>query len=118
MTARYANLEGGRYLEATFGFTFTEDPALQGVQDALFVQASEVARWRGGLRRMIQSMREDFEFMVTALDKGDLWSPLVGDGPARNPYAAARKIEEAERQLKTWCAAVAALQAAHTQETK
>lgn len=62
-------------------------------------------------------MQEDFGYMISALDKGAIWYPL-GEGFNRDPYAIARKIESAEQQLKTWCAAVAALQAQHTQEEK
>jgi hypothetical protein len=111
-TVRYADMEAGRYLKARFGFEFLDIPELYPIQDALFAHAAEVARWRDALRREIRAMQEDFNYMIKSLNKGDLWYPL-GDGPARNPYGHARKIEEAERHLKTWSAAVAKLQEAH-----
>lgn len=113
----YANTEAGQYLRERFGFEFQDIPALLPVQDALFAHAAEVARWRNGLRRGIRTMQENFDYMIKALDAGDLWYPL-GDGPAPDPYVHARKIEQGEQHLKAWSAAVAKLQEANTQESQ
>lgn len=112
MTTRYNDMTGGQYLLERFGFTFTTpaSPAVQAVQDALFVHASEVARWRTGLRRLMDSMDEDFGYMQASIQGGgELYTPL-GDGPFRDPYGAARRIEADERILAVWVKAVAALQ--------
>jgi hypothetical protein len=113
MTARYNDMIGGQYLAARFGFTFVEPatPEIQAVQDALFNHAAEVARWRTGLRNLMRSMVEDFGFMTKSLEDGNLYAPL-GDGPARDPYAAARRIEHEENILLAWVKAVGVLQAA------
>lgn len=113
MTSRYGVLPAGKYLKARFGFDFvdTEHEGLTAVQDALFSHAGDIARLRDGVSKTARNLIEELSFVRQSLNKGeDVYTPL-GDGwHARDPIAAARRIETEERSLKTWVEAVKTLQ--------
>ena len=109
---RYERLEGGKYLKIVFGFHFTQDPrpAVQVAQDTLFAEASDVARMRSGLRKIIKNQVEEYGFIKQSLERGqDIYYPL-GDHFTADPAAVAREIERREQSLKRWVDLVKMLQ--------
>lgn len=113
MTSRYGKLPAGRYLAMRFDFEFvdTDHPGLLAVQDALFAHAGEIARLRDGVAKSAKSLIEELAYVRQSLSRGEAVYTPIGDGwTARDPIAAARRVEMEERNLKTWTEAVKALQ--------
>ena len=113
MSARYGVLPAGRYLAMRFGFEFvdTEHPGLLAVQDALLAHAGEIARLRDGVVKSAKSLAEELGYVRQSLSRGEAVYTPIGDGwTARDPIAAARRIEMEERNLKTWTEAIKVLQ--------
>lgn len=105
---QYNAMLGGQYLQARFGVRFAttkNGTPLAALQDAIFVNASGLARRRQGLVRYMQSRSIDWTLIAQSIeDGGEVWSPL-GDRAEVNPVEVAKSIEVAEDTLSQYLVA-------------
>jgi hypothetical protein len=105
---QYNAMLGGRFLQARFAVRFVATESgtpLATLQDAIFVNASELARRRQSLSRFIKSRADDWAMIAKSLDEGGwVWSPL-GDRAEVNPVEVAKSIEQGEELLSQYLVA-------------
>ena len=84
---RYSNTEAGQMLAQRFGFTFSEDPRLQAIEDHLYGRAIKLMQLTNRVRASIRNLTAELGYLGVSIEDPERVHPYIPLGGFSTSYA-------------------------------